>query len=207
MPDIALLVGQPRITFTDSKFLTNGWHLAYRATLAQSWRQRIELVSGDDFKQLDGWVGFQDSEAAEPYLGHQKGTLYFSKGSDAQFYERGPSYTSTIRLPAADLQRLLRTIASGTPLKSVNIEVPIDYGWEPDGSGKKWDNVTTPAVEIEGFQLFFGEPENEEIIPDRPEDAIESDEKSLKKLREIAQASRLTLYAVLALGIAILWFK
>lgn len=207
MPDIALLVGQPRITFTDSQLLTNGWRLAYRATLAQSWRQRVELASGDDFKQLDGWIGFQDADATEPYLDHKKGTLYFSKGSDTQFYERGPSHTSTIRLPTADLERLLTTIASGVALKSVSIEVSVDYGWEPDGSGKKWDNVARPAVEIEGFQLFFGEPEDEEIITDPPEDAVETDQKSLKQLREIARASRFTLYVVLALGIAILCFK
>jgi hypothetical protein len=110
-------------------------------------------------------------------------------------------------MPGADLARLTQTMIDGMPLRSVNIEVPIEYGWQPDGSGKKWDNVASPAVEIEGYRLFFGESGEEEVLPDPPEAADDPIPRILAELRNVGRSLNYLLYAVIAAAVLVAWSR
>ncbi|MDX3885399.1 MAG: hypothetical protein QHC65_13320 [Sphingomonas sp.] len=195
------------MTYDNSPFGSNGWRLSFKSQLANAWHQRVELTTEEKFVDLDGTVAFQDADTTEAYHGHQKGSLTYWKGHDDIIQGTPPSYLVNIRLPGADLARLTQTVVDGMPLQSVNIEVPIEYGWEPDGSGKKWDNTANPAVEIESYHLFFDQPEEEEIVPDPPEETIDPHAKILTEVRAIARTSRHVLYAFIAAVVALLWLK
>lgn len=125
------------------------------------------------------------------------------------FFGTPPSWLVTIRLPGPDLERLIESVTNGLPLRSANIEVPIEHGWQPDGSGKKWDNAAHPLVAIESYRLFFGEPEVEELIPDviETDPAFQTEMKILKEIGSVAQNTRYILFGVLAAIILLLWWR
>jgi hypothetical protein len=205
MPHVGLLLNKPTLTFDNGEFGSKGWRLSFKSELANAWHQQVELTTDDKFEDLDGTVAFEDADGSEAYKGHGKGSLTFWKGRDDPIDGRPPAYLATIRMPSTDLARLTQTIIDGLPLRSVNIDVPIEYGWQPDGSGKKWDNAANPAVAIEGYRLFFGEAEEEEVLPDPPETAIDHTPKILAELRNVGRTLNYLLYAVIAGAVLIAW--
>lgn len=169
MAHVGILVGKPTRTFSRGRSVNSqGWYLSFDAGLARAWTQEVELTSEEKFADLAGHVGFIDADAREPdYEGHDVGTLSYHKGSDDTFGGSPSAFYVTLRMRRADLDQLIATVANGPWLRGLNIEVPgLQYGWAPDGSDKKWDNVTNPCLPLESFRLFFGEPEEEEIEPD-----------------------------------------
>lgn len=169
MAHVGILVSKPTRTFSRGGFVSSqGWYLSFDAGLARAWTQDVELTSSEKFADLAGHVGFVDADAREPnYDEHDVGTLSYHEGSDDMFYGSPAAFYVTLRMPRADLDQLIATVANGPLLRSLNIDVPgLEYGWAPDGSKKKWDNITSPSLPLESFRLFFGEPEEEEIEPD-----------------------------------------
>ena len=199
MPNIGLILSKPQVTYWDSEFGSDGWRLGFEACLANSYRQHVDLTTNDgDLRNLDGTVSFEPI-SKQAYMGFEKGAMTYWKGSDDVIGPFPARYLVTLRLPDEDLARLMKTIADGLPLLSVNVSVDdMAYGWEPDGSGMKWDNATKPAIEVKGFGLFFGKHEEKEVVPDPPEPAVETDIKMLVALREIRQGFRYILYALIA---------
>jgi len=210
MPSIELVVRDPQVTLRDFLSVPEGWRLTYKAGLANAWTQSVDLTTDHDFNDLEGTVAFEDADAREPYKGFAKGSLSYWKGSDDVIFPRPASWLATIRLPSVDLERLMKTVADGLPLASVNIDLDseaegIKNGWEPDGSGKKWDNAAHPALEITGFSLYFGRPQEEELVPDPPEPEIKTDVKVLEAVRAVARNTTYLIYAIIGLAVVIVW--
>ena len=210
MAHVGISVSKGRRTFSSGEF-GRGWDLSFDAELARPWMQNVELTSDEKFKYLPGHVGFVDSDARRPeYEGHDVGTLSYSKGSKDMFYGSPPAFYVTLRLSRDDLHELLSAASAGQPLRSINIDVPkLGYGWAPDGSEMKWDNVTNPSLPIDSFRLFFGEPEEEEIVLDPvpladPGPAFTRQDLELSRL---VATSRYTLYALCALILIELWTR
>jgi hypothetical protein len=208
MAHVGLIVSKPQVTYRDLEYGHEGWRLSFSAKLANSWVQEIELSSGHEFNSLEGTVAFEN-DAKEAYEGHAKGSLTFWEGSDDAISPRPASYLATIRFPAVDLERLMKTLADGLPLRSVNVHIGsgMKYGWQPDGSGKNWDNVANPALEITGYTLYFGEADEEEdeeeVVSDLPDLEIKTDVKVLEAVREVSRNTTHLLYAIIALGFLI----
>ena len=200
MPDVGLVLGKPQVTYRDEKYFSKGWQLCFEAKLANSFRQHVDLTTEEgDMRNLDGIVSFE-STLKPAYMGFEKGLFSYWQGSNDVITPRPANYLVTLRMADEDLVRLMRTIANGIPLLSVNVSVDeMEYGWEPDGIGKKWDNVANPKIEVKGYSLFFGKHEEEEIVPDLPEPAIETAIKMLKALRGTGQTMRYVLFALVAL--------
>lgn len=200
MPNVGLILSMPQVTYCDDEYLSDGWRLGFEASLANSFRQHIDLTTAEgDLRNLDGAVSFEPI-SKQAYMGFEKGAMTYWKGSDDVIGPFRPRYLVTLRLPDDDLARLMKTIAAGLPLLSVNVAVDdMEYGWEPDGSGMKWDNATKRAIEVKGYRLFFGKHEEREIVPDFPEPAIETNIKILTALRDTREAIRYILCALIAL--------
>lgn len=199
MPNVSFILSKPQVTYFDFEHGSEGWRLGFEASLANSYRQHVDLTTEDgDLKNLAGTVAFEPI-SKQSYMGFEKGAMTYWKGFDDVIEPLPARYLVTLRLPDEDLARLMKTIADGLPLLSVNVSVDdMAYGWEPDGSGMKWDNATKPAIEVKGFALFFGKHEEKEVVPDAPEPAIETDIKMLTALREIQQGLRYILYTLIA---------
>lgn len=207
MPTVGLIVTNPQVIFGDDEFGgREGWRLSFDASLSNSYLQRVDLTTDEsDIKNLKGTVGFE-SNSKEPHKGFQKGSLTYWKGSDDDIFPVAPSYLVTLRMSDADLAELVKTISAGISLMSVSLSFSSEdmgSGYRPDGSHKKWDNRAKPAIEIQGYRMFFGKPEEEEVVPDPPEPSIETETKMLAALRDIARTVRYVLYAIVALTAAV----
>jgi len=153
MPNVGFILSEPQVTYWDEEYGSDGWRLGFEANLANSYRQHVDLTTDEgDLRNIDGAVSFEPI-SRQAYMGFEKGAMTYWKGFD----DVPPKYLVTLRLPDGELARLMKTIADGSPLLSVNVAVDdMEYGWEPDGSGMKWDNVAKCAIEVKGYRLFFG---------------------------------------------------
>lgn len=203
MVSVSFIVANPSASFSDGEYGRAGWAISYSAELANSFRQHVELTSDEkEMKNLDGTIQFVESnpDTTEP---EKKGMIHYWKGSDDLIFPAPPCYNLTIFLPSADYEDLRRTAGAGLPLRTVRIDVEgMKYGWEPDGSGKKWDNISTPTLEVVGCALFFGHPEEEEIVPDPPEPTLDTLPKILTEVRAI---NTKTTYVLILVAVAILF--
>lgn len=197
MPSVGFIVGPPSIVLAKGLIGSDGWRLSFDIQLANSFRQKVSLTTEEEsLSNLDGTVAFVDA-SSEPYLGFANGSLSYWEGYESDFDGAPSRYSVVLRLPSDELQNLRRTIAEGNPLVSMSVRVPdLRYGWQPDGSGKEWDNATNPGLEVDGFALYFGRPEEEEVTPDPPETEVNTEIKSLVALREV---HRTLVYILLAL--------
>lgn len=207
MPSIGFILGKPQVTFDGSEYGVGGWRLCYDAELANSYHQHVEITTEEgDLQNLKGTIGFEP-KSSPAYMGFEKGSLTYWKGDDDDIDPLPSSYLVTIRMNDDDLARVNDVIASGIPLLSVNISLAYD-GMElvpaPDGSKKKWDTAAKPALEITGYRLSFGKPEEEEVVPDPPEPAVETDVKILTALRDMKQTFRYILFALFVLITAVI---
>lgn len=200
MPTVGFIVGTHRVVFRQGLIGSDGWRLSFGIQLANSFRQKVALSTEEQsLTNVEGALAFEDS-SSEPYLGFPVGSLSYWKGWEGDFDGHPSHYSLVIRLPSAELQSLRDTIAQGTPLQSVNVEVPgLKYGWQPDGSGKEWDNAADPGLEVGGFALFFGQPEEEELVPDPPETEVNTEVKSLVALREVNRTLGYILFSLVVL--------
>lgn len=200
MPSVGFIVGQPSLVFRQNLIGSDGWRLGFDIQLANSFRQKVSLTTEEEsLSNLDGSLAFEDTNS-EPYLGFTAGSLSYWEGCDDEFYGHPSSYTLVIRLPPDELRNLRDAIAQGNSLQSVSVRVPaMKYGWQPDGSGKEWDNAANPGLEIDAFALYFGKPEEEEVVPDPPETEVNTEVKSLLALRDVQRTLSYILLALIGL--------
>jgi len=74
--------------------------------------------------------------------------------------ESGPEIWLLLRLTSDHLAGFHAMLIAGLMPKQAVVFFPLgefEYGWEPDGSGQKWDNESKPTVPIEDvrFDLSF----------------------------------------------------
>jgi hypothetical protein len=195
MASINLKVSRPRL-FSDFNAYDDAisWTWGFTVELSNPHHQEVKLTLNESLTNVSGRLGFLDADSSDPHKSFAKGSLSYLKGSDDVISPSGSSFIVSIRLPKNDLDRLTETILNGMSLKSVSIDVPIDYGWAPDGSVMNWDNASHPTVEVEGYRLSFGEAEEQEIEPEPAEDSVDTVAKSLRELRRIKQDIRLAIY-------------
>jgi len=202
MPSIGLAVSNPVVTYSGNSYGgRGGWRLSFEGVLADSLSHHVDLTTEEkEFSNLAGTVAFEEADGKEPCEGFVKDALTYWKAINDSLDPQPASWLATIHMPSKDLQRLLKTIADSLPLRSVNIDADgLEFGWEPDGSGKKWDNAATPALAIKGYRLFFGSPEKQEILPDPPEPEIQTDLWMLTEAREARKSISYLTYAVIGL--------
>jgi hypothetical protein len=197
MPTVSLLIRDPKLTYTNDEFNPGSWRLSFRADLANGYRQHVDLTSDErTMADLDGTVAFEP-DTTEAYMGFEKGSLTYWKGSSDDIHPNPPNYLATLRMPQDDLTSLMKTIADGLPLMSVNISVDdMEYGWEPDGSGKKWDNATKPKIEITGYRLFFGQRDEDDEVHQAVEPVDQTPERVLSAIRDVGSRVSYLLYAI-----------
>jgi hypothetical protein len=209
MGHIGLILSNPQMTFGYGGHQHKGWRLSFDAALARPWHQSVDLTGPEKFTELAGSVGFED-EIGELYHGHKVGSLTYWPSNDRDTFGEPPGYLVTLRMSGGDIDKIQHSAEAGLPLRSLNITVPaVGYGWTPDGADKKWDNVANPVLEIEGYRLFFGKPEDEDDIGDEPSTPMASSPTELAILAELqrmSKSSRYLLYVFGILTVATIWW-
>jgi len=97
--------------------------------------------------------------------------------------EREPELWLTWRLADIDLAGFHALVLSGKTLRTAVIFLAhgeLEYGWEPDGSGQKWDNEKNPSIPIENisFNIELHNADNAPLsiaVPDGSDRAFYAD--------------------------------
>lgn len=203
MPNIGFSLTNPQLTYSKSLYATDGWRLSFTAELGNRVHQHVDLTTEEkSLDMLDGSLGFQAVDEGAMPEGKGHGTLSYWEGSKEPLFGSPPAYNIELWVPAAQLQRIQQTMADGLPLLGINIDVPsLQFGWDPDGSGKKWDNAKDSIVQIDGYRLFFGIKPVElvDIEPDPLEQYVDTDAKSLIAIRQLQKTVQYILFAITAL--------
>jgi hypothetical protein len=120
-------------------------------------RRTVRLTTEEkELRNLDGLAGFSVIDENSPK--DEKGHLYYSPEWKDQFHGRPASYSVFLLLTPEEHGRLVNLVQTGVPLTKLSIDAGegVKYGWEPDGTGKDWDNAQFQKVPVVGFNLKFG---------------------------------------------------
>jgi hypothetical protein len=130
------------------------WLLSFTAHLADACHQHVDLTTDEGgLQNLEGILTFEAS-SSPPYMGFENGFLMYFRAWDDDISPTPASFQMMLRMEESDLFRLMDAVIAGTKLLRVSVSVDqMEYGWEPDGSGMRWDNASHPHIEIGGYQL------------------------------------------------------
>ena len=128
------------------------------------WHEKVRVSTGEEeLSKLDGRVGF--TVRAKDIPADVAGELIYAPGRDDDLMPSPPGYSVFLMLEQEDHDRLVSLVQDGVPLRKLTIKTDegVAYGWEPDGSGKDWDNKQFPKVKVRGFTLQFGTDEDDSL--------------------------------------------
>lgn len=126
-------------------------YISYRVRLDSN--ESIMLSSGENFGDLDDRVtvhSYVDSSSGKSNVGQ---VFYFPASAD-RFDSISASYIVDVRMPTAQMDELLAAARAGRMPSMISVEIDaMEYDWQPDGSGKKWDNKNARKLDV-GSVLF-----------------------------------------------------
>jgi len=169
---ISANIPNQRSAFAGTQQLTLDVHLAGRD-------DHLDLETGEVFRN-PSWArtrGAKETVSGSITIRQARNAEDFGS-NDMRYFERQSFEDSEIPpqihfhlcLPSDDFQQLITNARGGLLPSSILIELahnlfekpsekpsPIQYGWEPDGSGKKWNNrlEENRCIKIEGATFNF----------------------------------------------------
>jgi len=143
--------------------------------------EEVRLATGGELASLDGsvfiTVGSATPEGKHTYDSGKLvawGALRYHEAHDSDLHSFPESYSLSLHVSQSVYDRVLRLAERGRPptidvefgtdlsaMPEEKVKFGVNYGWEPDGSGKEWDNKNHRAVKVEWceFKGKFGGPE------------------------------------------------
>lgn len=154
MPIIDFVLDNAKTTIGSGDLGRSVWLLSFTAYLAEAHHQHVDLTTDEGgLQNLEGILTFEP-RSSSPYMGFENGSLMYSQAWDDDISPTPASYHMTLRMDENDLFRLMDAVRAGTKLVRVSVSAnQMEYGWEPDGSGMRWDNASHPSVEISGYHI------------------------------------------------------
>lgn len=174
-----------------------------------SGRDHIDLKSGEIFrnpsyarlyktedKSITGWLTCYRQADFDEGKGAKLSRVQYGAGSTRKDDPEGRASEifMTYVLPDADFDVLSKHILAGSFPRTVSFDVEedaLEFGWEPDGSGQKWNNEARPLIGILGITFGFKVHER----PDLQDDLIEPDNRA-----SFADAPRVAWAALTRMG-------
>lgn len=140
--------------------------LSFRVQLAQ--RESIKLSSDEKFENLDGRVTVFPDVGETQEDQNAFGTLHYFAARDDDFYPFPPSFIVQTTIPQGQFDELLSAAKFGRVPSKISVDIEgMEHDWQPDGSGKKWDNKASPRLPVNSVR--FSVP----LIPYTDEDGSE----------------------------------
>jgi hypothetical protein len=195
---------------------------SWRLTLAVQIRrdESLKLQTGEKENELEIHFSFKRQTQDElDFLktrgeGFDKaiGGVHYFAASTHDFGSHPAALMFEIMVDDPEMETLLQLAANRLYPSALNVTVEgMDYDWQPDGSGKKWDNIARPILPITAadFTLPISEPPTESDEEDSfdPSPAPRPPESALPFLKEISQRILLMMYLLAAIAAAVIWKK
>jgi hypothetical protein len=177
---------------------SSGGQRSFGFAVAAKDSDHLDLATGEIFQDAL-YAKFHKSEekliSATLFIGlcppdeqQPKGQLSYFKGHESKNglgEDRASEIHFSYHLPRAEFDILYENVLAGFFPRDVVVDLDdgaIAFGWEPDGSGKKWDNVTKTRLQInelefrfdylredeEGEDAFLTEPHDRKSFSDYP---------------------------------------
>lgn len=159
MASISLKLTRPALSYADGQFISNGWSVKFTSHQAKG-QNRIELTTGELLSDIGGTVSFLDYDVIKDHIEDELGRLYYHRAFHDSRFPKRASYGVQIFMKSLERERLIKLVTSGFRLCGINIEVPIETSFPTSAGHMKWDSSSHPKVNIEQYELFFGEPES-----------------------------------------------
>jgi hypothetical protein len=190
----------------------DNWHLALTATLDGV----LSVATGEKIEDFVIYVTLKRHPngvmSPWPVKGYEKkaiGELCYFEGHADNFSSVPPTLIFQVYIGEAQMRVLLEFAQHGRFPREISIDVEgVEYDWQPDGSGTKWDNAAEKRVPVTAIK--FSIPVIDESVtsdraaPDPKKTPIGID--LVPELRKVARRQQWTLYLLLVLG-AILLFR
>lgn len=138
--------------------------LRYRVALHYS--NHVRLSTGEDLRKLEGKVFLWPSDSPSITEESPFGWLCYIEAYEGEFDSLPAYYSVELRLPRQQFDELLSAARLGRVPSYISVNVKgLEIGWEPDGSGREWDNKTSPRLTATSAEFVVPM-----AIPARPED-------------------------------------
>ena len=126
--------------------------LSFRVQLVQG--ESIKLSSDEKFEALDGRVTVFPDVGESQENQNTFGTLHYFAARDDDFHPFPPSFIVQTTIPASQFDELLSAAKFGRIPSEISADIEgMEYDWQPDGSGKKWDNKASPRLPVNSVRF------------------------------------------------------
>ena len=140
--------------------------LSFRVRLFQ--RESIMLSSDEKFENLVGRVTVLPDVGDSQENQNAFGALQYFAAHDDYIDPFPPSFIIQTTISANQFDKLLSAAKLGRIPSEISVDIEgMEYDWQPDGSGKKWDNKTSPRLPVNSIR--FSVP----LVPYAEEDGSE----------------------------------
>jgi hypothetical protein len=139
--------------------------------------------------------------------------LYYCKESESIDMYHKASYTLDAKIPRRRFDALLAAVSQGRLPSEISITVGgMTYDWQPDGSGKKWDNKSSPELPVESISFYIpligGDPHD--FLDDRTIDDSTAPTRAqfnalMEKINYVAKETVICLIIVIGLLAVLVW--
>lgn len=169
MPNITLVPTRATLGFSSGDTLTSSGDrpcLSFKVKPEKPWRNEVRLTTGEKFGELDGTVALRAGAppadwkpiriVLSPISGREEdvpviGRLGYWEKREDDFDSQPANYLAELWIASDQFTELVFAARAGRLPRFISLEVVgdgIKYGWEPDGSGKEWNNKERPHLVI-----------------------------------------------------------
>jgi hypothetical protein len=209
MPIMTLDIVAAKLFGDISSSLSDTLKLSLTAKLDDG--ERLGLATGEKIKDVDIYVGFYTVPTDE-HIQHFKrfsGWADYAKGVGTLAYlashenDGVPASLHFQFYPSEpQLTKLVMLAQHGRFPSRLNITVPdgqgMQYGWEPDGSGKDWDNISNQILPVESVHFLINLPTQATDNPSPPDSPF------LPALNQILFWQKRTCFVMVIIGIILI---
>src|SRR5712692_10356410 len=149
-------------------------------------RQSVKLTTDEDFNKLDGILRLVEETNEGSHDSKPIGWItYCEEFNMIDSYSKA-SYTVEVCIPRTRFELLLAAVNRGKMPSQITVDVEgMTFDWQPNGSGKVWDNKSSKQLPIKSVffitPLVGGDPHD--FLDDRsPEDGIPPNRAQLNQI-------------------------
>lgn len=124
-------------------------------TVRPARRDSVRIASGGELADAEWRLSIHpgNQRTTEPYDAHI-GIASYHEAIEDDEVSMGESVDLWVNAPGQTFQSTLKTLRSGRLPAVIQLAVRgLEYGWEPDGSGKVWDVVAKKHLPITNLQI------------------------------------------------------
>jgi hypothetical protein len=186
------------------------------AALALKGRQSVQLTTEEDFTKFEGNLRLIEETSEESQDECPIGWMTYCAESSGIDYHSNATYQLDVRVPTRRFRALGETANQGRMPSLISVEIGDTKGmkrdWQPDGSGKIWDNKNFPQLPIKS--IFFITPLNggdpKDVLDDgMPEDGMPPSRASVNQvtslLKQVNNKLSWLMISVLILFAVVIW--